>query len=62
MEVKKKARLAKEASQSLAILSSSQKDTALELMAQALEKHIPDLIAENKLDVDMADKNGDPEH
>ncbi|NLI60745.1 MAG: glutamate-5-semialdehyde dehydrogenase [Clostridiales bacterium] len=58
MEVKKKARLAKEASQSLAILSSSQKDTALELMAQALEKHIPDLIAENKLDVDMADKNG----
>ena len=58
MEVLNKARLAKDASRKLGILSSVQKDKALEMMAKALEDNIPDLIAENKLDVSMAIKNG----
>ncbi|HZJ58116.1 MAG TPA: glutamate-5-semialdehyde dehydrogenase [Clostridia bacterium] len=60
MEVLNKARLAKGASRELGILSSIQKDTALEMMAKALEDNIQGLIAENELDVSMAVKNGRP--
>lgn len=60
MDVAKKAKLAKKASQSLAVLSSAQKDEALEAMAYALESNISKLIAENKLDVSMAEENKRP--
>ena len=57
MEVLNKARLAKDASRKLGILSSVQKDKALEMMAKALEDNIPDLIV-RITDVGMAIKNG----
>ena len=60
MEIINKAKLAKEASRTLGILSSAHKDKALEAMAQALESHISDLMVENKLDVNMAVENGRP--
>ena len=60
MEVVKKAKLAKEASQGLAVLSSAQKDKALEAMARALESNMPKLISENKLDVSVAEENKRP--
>lgn len=60
MEAMNKAKVAKEASRKLGILSSAHKDKALEAMAQALEDHTLDLIAENQLDVDMAIENGRP--
>lgn len=60
MEAMNKAQVAKEASRKLGILSSAHKDKALEAMAQALEDHTLDLIAENQLDVDMAIENGRP--
>lgn len=60
MEVLNKAKLAKEASLKLSVLSSVQKDNALEAMARALEGHVSDLIEVNKLDVSMAVKNNRP--
>ncbi|HZJ83148.1 MAG TPA: glutamate-5-semialdehyde dehydrogenase [Clostridia bacterium] len=60
MEVMNKAKLAKGASRKLATLSSAKKNGGLEAMAQALEDNIPDLIAENCLDVNLAEENGRP--
>lgn len=60
MEIKEKAKLVKKASRKLGILSSTEKNGALDAMAKALEDHIPDLISENKLDVNMAKENHRP--
>ena len=55
--VAKKVRLAKEASKSLGVLSSAQKDQALEAMACALESNMSQIIEENQIDVRIAKEN-----
>ncbi len=60
VEVYNKAKLAKDAGRKLAILSTDQKNKALEAMAQALENHGPHIIEANKLDVDEAVRRGRP--
>ncbi|MFY9177186.1 MAG: glutamate-5-semialdehyde dehydrogenase [Caldicoprobacterales bacterium] len=57
MIVAKKVRLAKEASKSLGVLSSAQKDQALEAMACALESNMSQIIEENQIDVRIAKEN-----
>jgi len=59
-EVLEKARKAKAAAAQLAKLSSSVKDKALEMMAQALEDQMDFLIQANKPDVEAAVRNGRP--
>jgi glutamate-5-semialdehyde dehydrogenase len=59
-EVLEKAKKAKAAAAQLAKLSSSIKDKALEMMAQALEDQTDFLIQANKPDVEAAVRNGKP--
>ncbi|MFO7153975.1 MAG: glutamate-5-semialdehyde dehydrogenase [Caldicoprobacter oshimai] len=59
-EVLEKAKKAKAAAAQLAKLSSSVKDRALEMMAQALEDQTDFLIQANKPDVEAAVRNGKP--
>ncbi|MCM8900114.1 glutamate-5-semialdehyde dehydrogenase [Caldicoprobacter algeriensis] len=59
-EVLEKAKKAKAAAAQLAKLSSSVKDKALEMMAQALEDQTDFLIQANKPDVEAAVRNGKP--
>ncbi|MBM7582313.1 glutamate-5-semialdehyde dehydrogenase [Caldicoprobacter guelmensis] len=57
-EVLEKAKKAKSAATQLAKLSSSVKDRALEMMAQALEDKVDYIIEANKPDVEAAIRNG----
>jgi glutamate-5-semialdehyde dehydrogenase len=56
--VSKKAREAKEAAKALAKLSSKDKNSTLQKMAEALKKKAKTLIAENQKDITFAEKKG----
>lgn len=59
-EVRSKGVEAKNASVKLATISSSVKDSALEAMAQALERRMNFIIEENKKDLNAAMESGRP--
>lgn len=60
-ELQQKGQLAKEASYQLAVMTTEQKNKGLLAMADALDQAMYDILAANRLDMDVAKANGKPQ-
>ena len=60
-ELQQKGQLAKEASYTLAVMTTEEKNKGLLAMADALEQAMDDIMAANALDMETAKANGKPQ-